>query len=371
MINSLVHSLQEQVKSWFSQAQAQATEKEKELIDLPEEIQTHLRQKIRDLPTPKPYLSYFSEAIATGVETWQENVDAPNHLVILTNPVESTAKIVQDTLDNWQNPPVEIVKPLACLNRRQDPQTITEQFEQALQPYKNKEERNTLIVIPALEQCFLRSIGGWDGIEYWRDLTVDKPNYFWVIGCNQWAWDFLDFVSQISAYFREIKTLPELDGEMLQDWLKPILITYEYDGCEYSFDEYSSSYWNSLASRSSHLASIAVRLWLDSLGLVQQPEYQDNCMRIIQTTSPALPNLPSLSNSDRYLLHSVLIHSQITRAHLALSLGETRSYIQSGIQDLLSQGLLEQEDGILTVGPLYYTKLKTELTNNNFFVGRD
>ncbi|WP_085519891.1 MULTISPECIES: hypothetical protein [Cyanophyceae] len=66
-----------------------------------------------------------------------------------------------------------------------------------------------------------------------------------------------------------------------------------------------------------------------------------------------------------------MIHGQISRAHLALSLGESRNRIQARIQWLLRQGVLRENQGALSIQAAHYIRLKSELANNNFFVGED
>ncbi|WP_414578726.1 MarR family transcriptional regulator [Anabaena sp. CCY 9402-a] len=404
MTHYFIRSIGQRVQSWFTQVKN--TEIDQALVELPDTIQTQLILKIQALPSPKAYQTNVQEAIANAINTWQQNLDAPNNLVVLANPVEAIAKILGDSLKNWQDTPVQVITPLTCLNRPCNPLKITQQIQQALTPYQqvdttnsrntddqlnveSLEQRTTLIVIPCLEQCFLRCIGGWDGIEYLRDVAIHNRNCFWIMGCNQWAWDFLDFVCQISSYFSEVEALPAIDGAMLQVWLDPIAKTVldtsdlENSDGDRTNEERHKSYWDSLASQSSGVSSIAANLWLESLR-VSQADMEDNEPNqptltktgsekpiTLHETNPSLPNLPPLTAIDRYLLHSVLIHGQITRAHLALSLGESESHIQAHIQRLLRAGLLERGNGALSVRASHYTRLKNELANNNFFVGKN
>jgi hypothetical protein len=390
--------------SWLPQHQENGSSHH-DLIQLPDPLQAELAQSIQSLASPEAYQTAIHTAIGTGIQTWQQHIEAANSLIILGNPVERIAKILQDSLETWQDAPdVEVLTPCPNLSRPHDPLTIAQQIQQAFQPYPHihgsdtdaqaahdsldadgLERRTTVVVIPALEQFFLRCIGGWDGIEVLRDIAIRNPHCFWVIGCNHWAWDFLDFVCQISAYFSEIYPLPKLDGAALQDWLDPVttLVVENNAGTRQgkkmdntspsqaentsTEDERRQAYWSSLADRSSGVGEIAVNLWLQSLRIRQDVLDEDGSLPpldlhsassdteplTLYETSPTLPSLPSLTNRDRYLLHSTLIHGQITLAHLALSLGESESQIQAGIQSLLRQGVLERNQGFLSVCPSY------------------
>lgn len=401
MSQFILRPLWQHLQSWFNQAQA-ATISDNSLELLPDPLNRQLAQKLKTLTSPQPYQTGIQDQLKTALAEWQQNLDAPNALVILGNPVEPIGQILQDSLQAWPDSPVEILSPLPCLNRPTDPLNLTQQIHQRLQPYaqitpidaertddpqetESLEQRVTLIMVPCLEQCFLRCIDGWNGIEFLRDMAVHNRNCFWLFGCNHWAWNFLDFVCQISAYFSETYPLPHLDGEDLQTWLDPVISTVIKTDDHKDADN-PLSYWGALATQSGGMSHIAAQLWLQSLRIqpeiIEADESQPQLSYFTATedeasqgklceTSPVLPSLPSLLTMDRYLLHSLLIHGPMTRPHLALSLGEPESQIQSRIQWLLRMGLLQRGAGTLSVKAAHYTKLKTELANNNFFVGED
>ncbi len=410
MIGGLIKAIQQQMQSWFSQATD--TEAESGLTALPDLLQVRLAHQLQSLPSPIPYQTTLQAEITTAVDTWQQNLDAPNTLVFLGSPVDAIAKVVQDSIDNWSDPPLDPIMLSVCQVRPSDPLTIQTQIREAIQsypaitddpnndeahesiPHANQlDQRRTLLIIPCLDQWFLRCIGGWDGIEYFRDIAVKNQNCFWVIGCNRWAWNFLDFVCQISAYFNHVCPLPELEADALQDWLSPAIESLSRIGIEISHAQSSESDrplsdWDALAKRSSGIGSIAANLWAQSLQIAEtdlesglqdllalestEPENPPKTpLLTLYEKKPSLPSLLSLTVGDRYLLHSVLIHGQITRSHLALSLGEAEGMIQSQVQVLLREDVLEQRSGYLSVQAVHYAKLKTELINNNFFVGDD
>lgn len=409
MALALIRSIREYIQSWFRQTQI--AEVDDGLVEIPSGLQNQLLQQIQKLPTPTAYRTYIQKETAKAIKIWQQDLEAPNILVFLSSPVESISKILTDSLTEWPDRPLAVTTPIPCSVRPHDPLRLIDQMQEALKPYEEVamntsedpdaaptnellKKRNELIVIPCLEQCFLRCIGGWDGIEYLRNLAINHRNCFWVIGCNHWAWDFLDFVCQISAYFSEAKALPELDGTMLQDWLAPIaklVVEVEPDEPQFSEDTSKQSasserrdYWDSLASKASGISQIAARLWLHSLRIEEDAVADKDIPQIdlseisssdqpftLKETKPRSPSLPSLQNVDRYLLHSLLIHGRMTQAHLAFSLGQAESQTQYRIQWLLREGLIERCNGELAVKAAYYTKLKTELANNNFFIGGD
>jgi hypothetical protein len=411
---SRLTSIIQRVKSWFERAKT--LEPEDDRVALPDRIKAQLAQKLQALPSAEAYQTAIQTDLMAAVQTWQQNLDAPNTLIFLGNPVEPIATILTDSLVTWSDAPVQVVTPLPCLTRPQDPLTMSQHIRQALEPWNHTQphqadtpldaqslkKRTTLIMVPCLEQCFLRCIGGWESIELLRDIAIHNRDYFWVFGCNRWAWDFLDFTDQISAYFSEVKALPELNGTMLQHWLGPIAqqVMETDPGAEKddraetspsgaspkdgAADEGRSATWKLLASLSAGASQIATDLWLNSLRLnaeqldpEQSPQLElddiiDGERKIaLQAIKPSLPILPSLNNAERYLIHSLMIHGTMSRAHLALSLGEPKSQVQSQVQRLLRDSVLVQGQGVLSIRAVHYTKLKAELANNNFFVGKN
>ena len=82
-----------------------------------------------------------------------------------------------------------------------------------------------------------------------------------------------------------------------------------------------------------------------------------------------MPDLPTLTDEDRYLLHSLLIHGTMRRDHLAFGLGLPSHRLQPRIHWLLGEGLIETAAGELSVRPSHFPCLVKELTDNNFFTG--
>ncbi|WP_017304257.1 hypothetical protein [Spirulina subsalsa] len=394
----MLRLIRSQIQAWFTQPPN--TESEDELLAIPEHLNAALLKRLEDSSTPPPYQQSIQDAIATAIETWQNNIEAPNHLVFLASAVEPTAQIINESLQHWGSPSLEVITPLKHLQRPLNPRYIKQQICQALADYSQiktsdfetitqtlpeeaKQKRKTLIIVPALEQCFLRCIGGWESIEYLREVIVQNRDCFWVIGCSDWAWNFLDFVCQISAYFDTIHNLPELNGENLEKWLTSIARNLvNLDKPESSSNDPRPAYWEFIANQACGVSSIAQYLWLQSLR-IKQAEVENLDLDALKFSSspepdqrlnvyavkPSLPALPTLTNFDRYILHAILIHGIIHRRHLSHTLGESESQIQTRIQWLLKQGILIKKGGNLFIHPLFYLILKSDLENNNFFVG--
>lgn len=88
----------------------------------------------------------------------------------------------------------------------------------------------------------------------------------------------------------------------------------------------------------------------------------------IIATIPKLPPLPELSQSDFYLLYSLMLHGDLTIRALANSLGDAPQIVNNQVQMLRNAGVIEQKDGVIKTNPTHYPKLRRELSRNNFII---
>ena len=367
-------------QAWFFPTQ-DTTEPETSLDQLPPATTSQLRSAIQGLPSPSVHRDAVQNALTAAIALWQENpVLAANSLVVLGSPVEPMEAIFSDALDalKEQNPlPVRRL----LVPRPPDFTTIVTKLAASIAEdapdAPTSQEHPELVVIPSLAEYFLRCIGGLAGIEYLRDTVLKKRSRFWLIGCNHWAWEYLGYVCQLKAFFEQTLSLPALTDSQIQDWLNSastsvvktrfIRSSFLPDNAllEEQLAELERLYFQKLSDISLGVSSVASELWLRSL------RYQatDDSSGSLFQESPTLPDLPALTVSDRYLLHSLLLHEQMSLPALALSLGELENFIQPQVQVLRRSGLILQQQQLLKVNPLHYPRLKVELERNNFLVG--
>jgi hypothetical protein len=364
---------------------------------IPAGVLHNLSDKLGKLPTPDPYQSEIQTAFSQALQAWQANPEtASNSLVVLSRPVEAITPILKASLQSpTANYDVRFF--LSSYHRPIDPLNIPGHLQRELAPEKATSNetpsapvtetdmaatRPTVMVIPSLEQCFLRCIQGWEGIEYFQSLSTQDTSRFWVFGCNHWAWAFLDKVSQVGAYLEQVVSLPELSGDDLETWLQPLL-TASIDtqglaaNLPLQIKTDGESFWGTLASVSKGISTVAAHLWLQSLHIKAMDLTPEGTLAAdakavyLWQTKPALPSLMTLTVLDRYILHSLLLHGEMTRSHLALSLGEAERNIRSRVQVLRREGIILQRGRRLSVQPAHYPKLYYELSNNNFLIGEE
>ncbi len=353
------------------------------LKDLPRSTTNKLIKRIETLPTHPTHQSVVQIALEEALSTWREDETA-NSLVILGKPIEGISQTLQETLIIYKSEVLEIINPLPQSIQLTESSAITAKLKQAFEPQAASEDehrgKRQIVVIPDLSWYFLRCVQGWEGVTYLRDLVIRDHSRFWLIGCNQWTWQYLSYVCQIDAYFEQIQQLPSVSGEEIQAWLAPII---EEIAIDFSEDESSKngqknksqSYFDRLGDLALGINAVAAQLWLYSLKyLSSDPEansIKEEILGKIQHTTPTLPDLPKLTADDRYLLFSLLLHGQITLPCLALTLGETESIVQSQVQMLLRSGVIWRQRELLMVNPAHYPRLRWELVHNNFFIEED
>lgn len=359
-------------------------------------IDGQIKTKIDDLTTNLELQNSVSTAVQEAIIKWRSYPEGNNSLVVLANPVSPLTRILSDSLrDKENNSPIE-VDSISWQTRLHNYDQIETQLLSTIKPKKDNSsdtpypasalENRRVIIIPRLEWCFLRCIGGLKAIEVLKDLIAGERDRFWLIGCNSWAWQYLEKVYQISAYLQESILLPVLDGNQMQTWLQPIHDEINPAWVEdrewlkikrkelkqakkkhLELDEVlklKERYYNNLADISQGVATVAGDLWWRSLII---KESETNAITY-QIEKAKLPDLPVLIGVDLYILYSLLMHGGISLTHLALTMSKNQSILKARIRYLLQMGVINQEQSILTVNPAYYPKLKSILSNNNFLV---
>lgn len=346
-----------------------------------------LRRQLADLPEPVDRTQALRAETSQALHAWQTDTDAPNYLTFISEPIEPQAKLLQGLL---AAPPLGGIARVTWLQREQITGDCSAIW-QALQTTFGLSEATArgdraIVAIPDLSWCFLRCIEGLDAIEALLATIATDRSRFWLLGCNRWAWLYLDRVCHLSAYLNSPVSLPTLTDEDLRRWLAPVAATLDLqpqttDASEDA--EESEEIWASaperrcfaqIAELATGLPAVAAPLWLHSLRQ-KSPEDGDEASEESSTdrtqltyATPHLPELPRLSADDRYLLYSLGLHDGLTLRALARSLAEPEPIVRAQLQRLRQQGLIIKRAGRFELAPLHYLRLKRDLGNNRFLV---
>ncbi|MGD1910463.1 MAG: ArsR family transcriptional regulator [Rivularia sp. (in: cyanobacteria)] len=368
--------------SRLSTDEKETQEPEKSLTELPPSLASELVVAVDKLPSDNPDVEVIYSTLNKNFEKWRSNPQtADNSLVILSSPVTTVSQILTESLSYWALESKIPLRPLQWTGRPSVVDDITTKLRQQLGRgvVTTESKRPEIVVIPNLSWCFLRSVDGLEGIDYLQDVLLQDDSRFWVIGAGKVGWEYLNHVSNFKAYCGESLELPRLTDEQLQEWFEPIIaefdITFNKSNFEFPNTEESESnqnrYFKKLAAVSEGVNTIAVQIFLRSICYEPKEtenEENDGELGSLVAENPELPNLPRLNADEHYILYSLLLHGDLTLPALSESLGDEKSFVKGKIQMLRRAGIVEQNNGILTINPIHYPRLKNELSNNNFII---
>ena len=363
--------------SWYTKDRNQIQEPTKSLIELPSSIRKKLVVETNKLPNNPTDTEVIRSSIDETFEQWlSQPKSAENSIVIIASPVMVVSRIVIEIIENWSAQKKVSVRILPWNNRPADANTILEKLQHYVETETTEIDSalTEVIVIPNLSWCFLRSMDGLDSIDYLQQMLLHDPARFWIIATGQITWDYLNSITDIEADCGRVSPLPKLDRDSLREWLKPVIselnITFANPRLESKIldgdRDAETVYFEDLASISQGISIVALQAFLASVSY--EPVDEDNKQSILQAQSPELPNLPDLESIDRYILYFLLLHQDITITALAYSIGDRESAIRGRIKFLRSEGLIEEQNAILKINPIYYPRLKQELLANNFVI---
>ena len=368
--------------SRFSTDEQETQEPEKSLIELPSFLAARLVTAVDNLPTDNPDTEAIQSTLNEAFEKWRSNPQvADNSLVILSSPVTTVSRILTESLENWASEKKVTLLPLQWIKRPEKVENIRVKLQQQLGRglVTTDIKQPEVVIIPNLSWCFLRCVDGLEGIDNLQDVLLQDDSRFWIIGAGKVGWEYLDHVSHFKAYCGESLDLPELTGEQLQKWFEPIVsefnITFAIPNIEFpnnnqEDESYSSRYFNRLADVSQGVNTVAVQVFLRSMCYEAKETNQERNKTegILSAQYPELPNLPRLNANEHYILYSLLLHGDLSLSALSESLGDEKNFVKGQVQMLRRKGLIEQNKGIITINPIHYPRLKSELANNNFII---
>lgn len=371
--------------SWYTEDSQETQEPERSLVDLPAAAKKKLVDFVENLPSNSADREAIASTLDETFDRWCENPSyANNSVVILSSPVTAVSRILSETLEEWTRQKQVSMKLLPLTARPTDIETVKLKLEHYLvkstENYSTRQQ-SEVVVIPNLNWFFLRSLEGLEGIEYLQSLLYKGSTHrFWIIGSGQVGWEYLNSVCHLQAYCGEIFTLPAIKPENLQEWFKPIVeeLNIAFDAPRIDKQildgdkDNQTNYFKHLADISQGVSSIAVQSFLKSIRYEEVDEEEEINLKpkSLVAQTPELPKLPDLEPVDQYLLYSLLLHGDLTMPALCESLGDTESEVQARVQVLRRQGIVEQQNKIVKINPIYYPKLKQELADNNFIINK-
>ena len=363
--------------SWYTKDRDRIQEPTKSLVELPSSSRNKLIATVNKLPDNPTDIEAIRTCISNSFEQWRSNPNSTNNsIVILTSPVMVVSRIIIEIIEPWAEQQQVSVNILPWNERPHNADLIQIELEKYIEQKANKtdSESTEVMVIPNLAWCFLRSMDGLDGIDYLQKMLLHDSSRFWVIATGQITWDYLNSITDIEADCGKVTALKKLESDSLQQWLESVIsklnITFADPDLESKIldadCDNETIYFKDLASVSEGVSVIALQAFLASINYEIESESEED--GLLKAQSPELPKLPDLNSLDHYILYFLLLHGDITLSALAYSISDRESRIRKRIKFLREEGLVEEQDEILKVNPIYYPNIKQELINNNFVI---
>ena len=364
--------------SWYTKDRDRIQEPTKSLVELPSSLRKELVAAVNELSNNPTDVARIRSCISESFEQWRDNPNSGNNsIVVLTTPVMVVSRIIIEIIDTWAEQQEVLVKILPWNGRPEDLDLIQIKLEQYIEQESNNtsSELTEVMVIPNLAWCFLRSMDGLDGIDYLQEMLLHDSSRFWIVATGQITWDYLNSITDIEADCGRVTTLPKLERDSLQQWLEPVIsklkITFADPDLESrildSDLDNESIYFEDLTSVCQGVSVIALQAFLASIKYeIESDKGEEH--GVLKAQSPELPILPDLESIDRYILYFLLLHGDITLSALAYSISDRESRIRKRIKFLRDEGVLEEQNEIFKINPIYYLNIKQELINNNFVI---
>jgi hypothetical protein len=352
-------------------------------------------QELVDKAAPDPDWSAFVPAVTAVLDTWLDaKVPVSSNQIFVGPPYHGTSEILTAWAQAREWRLVAAPSPEMILTGGQD---WLAQFE----------EDNEPLVLPHLEQCFLRH---YDGLTLLRRLLdhIISQTRRWLVGCDSWAWAYLSKALKVHTVFPPPFILEAFDEESLKIWFQQlaaasgehIFVFRQLDSGKYVLppapgDEVSgdrsqgygaenSGFLKNVAAYSRGIPGVAWAVWRHSFGFVdmmkEDGEESDKEVPAAGNGNPTHPilvtpwsklNLPGfpfrwVSLGLLMVLYTLLIHGGLWSRILPELLPLSPMEILENLYLLEASGLVESDQSFWRVTPAGYPAVRQVLQSEGY-----
>lgn len=246
-------------------------------------------------------------------------------------------------------------------------------------------------LLPRLEKCFLRQAEGLDLVRELFAQVLSGTMGQGVIGCDGWAWQFLQHVwlgrpsFTISAQARDGERMKELFSASIGNGVDSVPTFRQADNGTYLLpggnDEpkqrETGIFWRRLAARSRGNAGVAAAYWRRLLRTLPDGEVEDqesDAQRLRRETvwvtpweeldHPLVPG--EAGETAHFVLHALLVHGGLRAERLAATLPSERAAITEALLFLAEAELVAEKDGEWRVTAFGYPAVRDSLLANDY-----
>ncbi|MEQ8475387.1 hypothetical protein [Fulvivirga sp.] len=236
-----------------------------------------------------------------------------------------------------------------------------------------------IIVIENLQKLYLKKVGGFKNIKLLTELiSLTRDSVHWIIGCTQYAYNYLEKTISISDHFSYNIPLEDLSA---QEIVKMIEKRHRVSGYNLIFEpsledlknkkykglnekgkqEYlKEEFFTQLNKIAKSNISIALIYWLRST-----KHTSENAIEIGSISSMDFSFLKTLSNQKLFLLTMLLLNDGMTEDEFILATNYSVQKNRSIIYPLFEDGVVIKKDDVFYINPLLYRQSVNLLMSKN------
>lgn len=244
-------------------------------------------------------------------------------------------------------------------------------------------------VIPHFEHWLLRTERGLPALRSWITELRRRGGPL-IVGCDSWAWAFLDSTLGVGDLTRQPLTLAALDGARLEEWLgSPLLehgrvcrsaerieeLVFRQPGEAPQEEEQKiSTTLDRLAGASRGNPGVALELWRRCLRVTRDGSSAaevESHTRVLWAASVHESEIVpphELESVHEFILHATLIHGGLKESLLEEVLPFARHEIARRTRDLVNKGFLAVSEDEFRVPLAAYTAVREYLRSEGFLV---
>ena len=254
------------------------------------------------------------------------------------------------------------------------PSAVTASRSELVAALSSGEQR--VVVVDRCEKLFLRTVGGFEGVDEFLDLaTLTNHRIFWILVFDSFPWDYLHRVRDRRGFFREIVRLRPFDDAQLRELIErrneAAGIFPDFDrltGGEDRADQYfevvktSAGYYRLLAEYSRGNLRVALHFWLRSLVMEDDGKVHVSLFR-----RPDAKQLRSLDDDFLFALTAIAQHRALSVRELAEILDLEPGEVEVTVNLLRETGYIEPaRSGRLRIAVQMFFPVINRLREENF-----
>lgn len=245
-----------------------------------------------------------------------------------------------------------------------------------------RRRKKTVIVVENLQNCFLRTVNGYQAINALLYLISEtKDNVLWVCSCSKYAWNFLNVAIKISDYFSHSLLVDNQSASNITEIImrRQIASGYQLEIIPDAVTKNSRSFKKLLDNpekqeefllevlfeRLNRIAegntTVAMIYWIRCISKIESAD-----IFIELSESTGIEYLSELDSETLFILAAFVLHDVLDAKQLANCLNYSIIDAETSISRLVSRGLLVELEFGFGLNDLIYRQVVRLLNSRNF-----